>query len=172
LHDSAFRELVWELLAKLKPAACQWYTAAAQHHDDRQRRKQQPQPPQQQPPAAASSDPAVPQKGSVSVPDCSQRSLWRTMAHSIASDLLLVPPGLRDMMGNSWAAEAGRLGGPGLQAASRDSNKAARMLVVQYARAARRQFAQVRRRKEWGCEELWLWLHSSAPLTGRGVCEA
>jgi hypothetical protein len=54
-------------------------------------------------------------------------------------------------MGNGWAAGAGRLQGPvgpldihaGSSSSSNDSAVAARMLAVQYARAARRQYNQV-----------------------------
>jgi hypothetical protein len=99
----------------------------------------------------------------VEVQDSSSAVLWSTLTSSLASDLLLVPPSIRDLMGNEWAAGAGRLpngegtgsssssssgssggGGGGGGGSGGGSGAAAKMLAVQHARAARRQFAQVR----------------------------
>jgi hypothetical protein len=123
------RQLLWEVLQQLKPAACHWYEAGAAHHQLQQ--------------GGAADAPA-------SVPECTSPALWSTLTRSLASGLLLVPPGIRDLVEDSWAAGAGRLGAcsdrcssPGLQCSSSVAGLAARMLVVQYARAARRQYAQV-----------------------------
>ena len=134
------RQLLWEVMQQLKPAACHWYETGAAHHHTQQQKQQSDKQQQQQeeaqqpgsPGEGASSEPAV------AVPKCSSQVLWRAITCSLASDLLLVPPSIRDLMGNGWAAGAGRLG------AGRDvSSVGARMLLVQYARAARQQFAQV-----------------------------
>jgi hypothetical protein len=115
------RQLLWEVLKQLKPAACHWYEAGAGHHQQQQ--------------GGASAAPA-------SVPECTSPALWSTLTRSLASDLLLVPPSIRDLVGNGWAAGAGRLGG---DSGSSVAGVAARMLAVQYARAATRQYEQVSR---------------------------
>jgi hypothetical protein len=117
------RQLLWEVLKQLKPAACHWYEAGAAHHHLQQ--------------GGASAAPA-------SVPECTSPALWSTLTRSLASDLLLVPPSIRDLVGNGWAAGAGRLGAGGGGSSSGVAGVAARMLAVQYARAARRQYAKVR----------------------------
>jgi hypothetical protein len=123
------RQLLWEVLGQVKPSACQWYEAATRHHHQQLLQQPEDLAPDQEPAAATSVSPA----------------LWSTLTHSLASDLLLVPPSIRDMIGNGWAAGAGRLGpiGTGLDSSGSGSATAARMLAVQYARAARRQYAQV-----------------------------
>jgi len=140
------RQLLWEVLQQMKPAACQWYEHGAQHYQ-----QQQQHAPAERPTAASSStapsSAADAKSAAASVPECCSVELWSSLAHSIASDVLLVPPGIRDMVGNGWAAGAGRLGDMGADIASSSSSSsssaAARMLVVQYARAARRKYAQV-----------------------------
>jgi len=128
------RQLLWEVLQQLKPAACQWYEHGAQHYQQQKLGKS----------AAASTASST---ADVSVPECCSVELWSTLCHSIAADLLLVPPGIRDMVGNGWAAGAGRLADMGADITSSSSSSvagvAARMLVVQYARAARQKYAQV-----------------------------
>jgi hypothetical protein len=139
VHGStSTRQLLWEVMQQLKPAACQWYETAAVHH---QKQQQQQQGKPQKGIGAAAAAPAA-------VPECTSPALWSTLTRSLASDLLLVPPSIRDLVGNGWAAGAGRLGagGDGISSASSTSSSssvAARMLAVQYARAARRQYAQV-----------------------------
>jgi hypothetical protein len=121
------RGLLWTLLCQVKPGACPWYQLAAQQQ-------------QQAGKGGTAGAPA-------SVPASTGRRLWSTLTASLAADLLLVPPSIRDMVGNNWAAGAGRLAAPGTDSTSSSSSNsgtAARMLAVQYARAARRQFAQVR----------------------------
>jgi hypothetical protein len=130
------RQLLWNVMQQLKPAACHWYETGAAHHQIQQQKQQSTKQQQQaqQPGKGASSDSAV----TAAVPKCSSQVLWRAITCSLASDLLLVPPSIRDLVGNGWAAGAGRLG------AGRDAGSvAARMLLVQYARAARQQYAQV-----------------------------
>jgi hypothetical protein len=128
-------------MQQLKPAACQWYETAAVHHQ-----KQQQQQQQQQQGGKPQKGVGAPAAAPASVPECTSPALWSTLTRSLASDLLLVPPSIRDLVGNGWAAGAGRLGGGGdgsSGASSSGSSVAARMLAVQYARAARRQYAQV-----------------------------
>jgi hypothetical protein len=119
------RHLLWQAVCQLKPAAEAWYQRAAAHQQQQQQQQQQ----QGQP-------------AEVTMPESTSPALWSTLTRSLASDLLLVPPGIRDMIGNDWAAGAGRLAGAGVSSSS-SSSAAARMLAVQYARAARRQYAQV-----------------------------
>jgi hypothetical protein len=126
----SIRSLLWQVMGQVKPASCQWYQHAAQHHQQQQQQRVGEG-------AAAASAGGV----SVSVPESTSAALWSALTRSLASDLLLVPPSIRDMMGNDWAAGVGRLGA---DAGSSSSNStAARMLAVQYARAARRRYAQV-----------------------------
>jgi len=139
--SSSTRQLLWEVLQQLKPAACQWYEHGAQHYQ------------QQQPGKSGNSKTASPtavstasSTAAASVPECCSVELWSTLCHSIAADLLLVPPSIQDMVGNGWAAGAGRLGDMGadiITTTTSSSSVAARMLVVQYARAARQKYAQV-----------------------------
>jgi len=151
-----FRQLLWDVLHQLKPAACRWYEHGARHHQQQQ--------------AKAAGKGAQGAAVEVSVPHCTSTDLWTTLCHSLASDLLLVPPSIRDLISNGWAAGAGRLGPcapSGSQAGSSSTpcqagssstpcqtgrsdtaavpgaQQATRMLVAQYARAVRQQFAQV-----------------------------
>jgi hypothetical protein len=128
------RQLLWEVVKQLKPAACHWYEAGAGHHQQQLRQKLHSIA-QMDAPVSRSSDTA-------SVPECTSPALWSTLTRSLASDLLLVPPSIRDLVGNGWAAGAGRLGG---DSGSSVAGVAARMLAVQYARAATRQYEQVSR---------------------------
>jgi hypothetical protein len=135
-EKAAVRTLLWQLMGQHKPAGAHWYLRAAQQQQQQQQR-------------------ASP----VEVQDSSSAVLWSTLTSSLASDLLLVPPSIRDLMGNEWAAGAGRLpNGEGTGSSSSSSGSsggggggsgggsgaAAKMLAVQHARAARRKFAQVR----------------------------
>jgi hypothetical protein len=145
---SVARSLLWKLLSHTKPAACHWYKAAAVHH-----RLQQQQKPKSGASAAATAAAAAADAAALHVPESGSAGLWSTLTSSLASDLLLVPPSIRDLVGNGWAAGAGRLQGlvganEGYTSSSDSSAAAgvgARMLLVQYARALRRQYTKVRR---------------------------
>jgi hypothetical protein len=128
------RQLLWEVLKQLKPSACDWYERGAQHHTQQLRAKLH---------HTAGLEAPVSRSSEVApVYNCTSPLLWSTLTCSLASDLLLVPPSIRDLVGNGWAGGAGRLGAGG-DGGSSVAGVAARMLVVQYARAARRQYAQV-----------------------------
>jgi hypothetical protein len=131
------RQLLWEVLGALKPSACQWYEAAAAQHM------------QQQHESGNFGAVGSAEASAASVPACPSAALWTTLTRSLASNLLLVPPSLRDMLGNDWAAGAGRLGAvgdaggnsntSGSSGSSGDGSAAAtaaRMLVVQYAQVS------------------------------------
>jgi hypothetical protein len=85
------RQLLWEMLKQLKLAACHWYEAGAAHHQLQQ--------------GGAGAAPA-------SVPECTSPALWSTLTRSLASDLLLVPPSIRDMHA-IWCGTAGQQGQAG-----------------------------------------------------------
>jgi hypothetical protein len=130
------RQLLWGVLTWFKGSASPWYEAAAaayqrEHH------------------TASTAASSRPDSSKAPVPECTSPALWCTLTRSLASDLLLVPPSIRDLLGNGWAAGAGRLGASGHGSSGGCSSSsmagvAACMLVVQYARAARRQYVQVR----------------------------
>jgi hypothetical protein len=170
--QSSTRSLLWQLLSQGKPSAVQWFQHAVEQQQHRQQQQQQQQHGAHSSSASGSSAkaPKATSKASSSasasasasvrtrqeagaaavaaalaVPDSTSVQLWRVMGGSLASELLLVPPAFRDLLGNDWAAGAGRLG-PADSSSSSDgeASAAARLLVVQYARAARRQFVQVR----------------------------
>jgi hypothetical protein len=132
------RQLLWQLLVQAKPAAGPWYQHGAIHYSQQQQKLVGSNTMLKAAAAAA---------GLASVPECTSPALWSTLTHSLATDLLLVPPSIRDLLGNGWAAGVGRLGagGDGNDGGnSSSSSVAARMLAVQYARAARKQYVQVR----------------------------
>ena len=131
------RQMLWEVLIWFKGSASPWYEAAAAAY---QREHQ----------TASTAASSGPDSSKAPVPECTSPALWCTLTRSLASDLLLVPPSIRDLVGNGWAAGAGMLGasghgssGGGSSSSSGVAGVAARMLVVQYARAARRQYVQV-----------------------------
>jgi hypothetical protein len=130
---AAMRYLLWDLFGQIKPAAAHWYV-----HGAKQQQQQQPK--------------RKGQHAADVVIDSTSAALWSTLTSSLASDLLLVPPSIRDLVGNAWAAGAGRLqaenhphDGPSSSSSSGSAaaGAAAKMLAVQYARASRRQYAKV-----------------------------
>jgi hypothetical protein len=141
----SMRQLLWQLLTHMKPAACLWYQHGASHHSQQQQQQRKHVGSSKRLAAAAAAASAA----SAAVHECTSAALWSTLTRSLASDLLLVPPSIRDLVGNGLAAGAGRLGaggdanGSGIDSSSSNS-VAARMLVVQCARAARLLYVQVR----------------------------
>ncbi|WIA21283.1 hypothetical protein OEZ85_000516 [Tetradesmus obliquus] len=108
---------------------------------------------------------------------------WEAVGGSIASDLILIPPAFRDLLGSGWAGGSGRL--PAAAASSRSrvaaaaaaaaaaeaagsaaeqqqSAAAARMLVVQYARTLRRSTSAAHQQPSMLASNL-LTLHLLAP---------
>jgi hypothetical protein len=144
--SSAVRLLLWEVLSTAKPSACHWYKTAAAYHEHLQRKQSKGG---KQGGSSAAAAAASAEATGAHVPESASAGLWSTLTSSLASDLLLVPPSIRDLVGNGWAAGAGRLQGPEEGYTSSSSSSAspagvgARMLLVQYARAVRRQYAKV-----------------------------
>ncbi|KAF8071336.1 abcC3 [Scenedesmus sp. PABB004] len=125
---ASFRSLLWDVLCAVKPSAQRRYEAWAAASAA------------QEAGAAGGSDDAAPP-----VPHAALPELWHALGASVAHDLLLVPPAMRDLLSSGWAAGAGRLreGAPGGAGGDAGSDAAgARMLVVQLARAVRRRSAE------------------------------
>jgi chemotaxis protein histidine kinase CheA len=151
-HDgpSSFRGLLWGLLRQLKPSVLPWYQQMAAAN---KQGGSAPSTTQQQQQQAGSSS-------SVDMVNDAPADLWEAVGGSIASDLILIPPAFRDLLGSGWAGGSGRLPpavassgscmavaaatAAAADAAERQpeeqqrSAAAARMLVVQYARTLRR----------------------------------
>jgi hypothetical protein len=143
---TSFRGLLWSLLQQLKPSVQQWYQQMATSSSAAA-------PNQQQQHGGSSSS------SSVDMVNDAPPDLWEAVGGSIASDLIVIPPAFRDLLGSGWAGGAGRLppavASSGSQVAvaaaaaaaadaagsaeeQQQSAAAARMLVVQYARSLRR----------------------------------
>jgi hypothetical protein len=173
--NDSYRQLLWDVLQALKPSVVPWYSALA---------KQQQQQQQQQScvedeglnAAAADlcgdvatassehkpdgSDQSAAAAAAPSIADQTLPELWEAVCGSIACDVIVVPPAVRDLLGNGWAGGQGRLQQQQQQqqqqhnghtnksssSSSRSRNgdetaaaaaAAAHMMVVQYARALR-----------------------------------